>query len=453
MNISNVTRQHWDTPFGVRCLDAAANRVDRVVREGTQKICTALVSLPDRVVPHIGDIYKFVQRRFSDLDRFNKWLDDNGQGNWYWQLATCLYKLPMRAVRDIVELLYQIIKTCVAMLIQPHKIPTRVAILLISLVAALTKPETWAQMGAGAIGASLGQCAVGNPFAVIGFGIGAAMLLGGVSVGAIKTAIEAKSGSKLQEVGYYLRTRAEKLATGMLSSFFIGLILGGIERALRVQTYIPTQEEAHKFAVRFCKEHNLPPPTNVVVGNHGIDITFEYVSPYYHFWDNPPQNSIRIIEFVRQKLPEITNSAPGSTIMSHVHLKLHPEKTTVEVVVDKLRDYPWTITGDDWGWPMSDESRWYTRHYWMLGDRVSIHEFPLSDITKISGVSYPLPPKLSTEALDPFHKGTLAAGVAHARTPDMPRWACRAITYLSEVESKIDTLCRQALRQRFASFG
>src|ERR1700730_3783939 len=48
-----------------------------------------------------------LKAKFSPLKQFNKWLDSNGQGNWYTQLATFLAKLPARAARNIVNILYQ----------------------------------------------------------------------------------------------------------------------------------------------------------------------------------------------------------------------------------------------------------------------------------------------------------------------------------------------------------
>src|SRR5262249_25257758 len=121
-------------------------------------------------------IYNYLQTKFAPLKEFNEWLDSNGHGKWYAQLSTFLAKLPLRAVRNIVRLLYAIIKGAAYSVVHPLKASIHVARLILLLLDELTKPETWSKMSVGILGASVGQTLItGNPLSLIGIGIGGAM--------------------------------------------------------------------------------------------------------------------------------------------------------------------------------------------------------------------------------------------------------------------------------------
>src|SRR5437870_5316894 len=44
-----------------------------------------------------------LKEEFAPLAEFNKWLDSNGDGSFFEQLATFLVKLPVRVIRNVVQ--------------------------------------------------------------------------------------------------------------------------------------------------------------------------------------------------------------------------------------------------------------------------------------------------------------------------------------------------------------
>lgn len=220
-----------------------------------------------KIQRRIDSIGQYIEKKFAPLKEFNRWLDSNGHGAWYHQLATFLAKLPARAIRNIVRLVYQIIKSIFYAGVHPLKSLTRLAKLIVSLIDALTKPETYSKIGAGMIGASLGQAAVmGNFISLMGLGIGGAMLAAGLSMGALKAAVEAQKGVKIKAVKEHLLMQAKQLPESLLTGFFMGLLFGGIQRAVAPSQYrITTVEDAKAYAKQFIKENNLPDPLKIVL--------------------------------------------------------------------------------------------------------------------------------------------------------------------------------------------
>ncbi len=211
----------------------------------------------------IDKLGRYIEAKFAPLKKFNEWLDSNGEGEWYKKLATFLAKLPARAVRNIVRLLYNIIKAAIYAAVHPAKAAVKLAKLLVELAHALTLPETWSKMGAGMIGASLGQSLVsGNPIPLIAFGIGAAMLIGGLTAGAIKSAVEAEKGNRGRAAMQNLLDQGKQLPEAALTGFCMGLITGGIQRAIQsiqMNTLrFSSIEDAERYAQTFIKQHNLP---------------------------------------------------------------------------------------------------------------------------------------------------------------------------------------------------
>ena len=78
----------------------------------------------------IDEVGRYIEKEFEPLEEFNKWLDINGIGSWYKQLATFLYKLPLRALRNIIRLLYSIIKGILYTTVHPLKSLNKLAKLL-----------------------------------------------------------------------------------------------------------------------------------------------------------------------------------------------------------------------------------------------------------------------------------------------------------------------------------
>ena len=58
------------------------------------------------------------------------------------------------------------------------------------MIHEITQPETWTKIGVGTIGMSLGQFAIAAcPLSHMALGIGAAMMIAGLSIGALRAAI------------------------------------------------------------------------------------------------------------------------------------------------------------------------------------------------------------------------------------------------------------------------
>lgn len=192
-----------------------------------------------------------IEKMFAPLVKFNNWLNSNGHGSWYRQLAAYLVTLPAYAVRNILQQVYTIIRGITYGTVHPLKGANNLAKMLVTLVHELTKPETWAKMGAGTIGTSLGQAAIGgNLLSLVGLGIGGAMVVGGVSLGALKAAFYAEKDKRMEAVGQHLLRQAQELSEAAVTGFAMGLIIGGIQRAFRKgqPNVVEKEKREHKLS-------------------------------------------------------------------------------------------------------------------------------------------------------------------------------------------------------------
>ncbi|MFI5344262.1 MAG: hypothetical protein ACHQUC_08585 [Chlamydiales bacterium] len=229
----------------------------------------------------------FIQDTFSSLTTFNSWLRSNGDGAWHAQLATYLAKLPLRAAYNIVTLLCNAIKGILYTATHPLKGLNAIAKQLILLVHSLTQPETWSKIGAGMIGAGIGQSLIlSNPISVVAIGIGAACVIAGVSFGALKAAIESESSKKFEKTGHHVIQQLQQIPESFLTGFLMALLTSGIRKIMtkdremhtqkdqiqKKQTqikkvesshHVTTLEEAKAYAEQFTTEHNLPPPEHI----------------------------------------------------------------------------------------------------------------------------------------------------------------------------------------------
>lgn len=217
----------------------------------------------------LDDLGHYIENLFAPFQTFNEWLDSQGHGDWYVQFATFLATLPVKAVRNIIRLVYNIIKEALCAPVHPVKALHKIAKLLVTLAFELTKPETWSKIGAGLISTSLGQTLVtGNPLSVIGLIIGAAMILGGLTVGTLQEAIKAEEGMRQKPVLQYLLTQGKELSEAALTGFITGLIVGAIQQAF-LKTYVVSPEDATQYANQFITKHKLPPYSTVTLGPSG----------------------------------------------------------------------------------------------------------------------------------------------------------------------------------------
>lgn len=229
-----------------------------------------------------------IQKLLKPAEKFNKWLDSNGHGAWYEKLAVFLGKLPILTVRNILRLVYCIIKATVYAFVHPIKTLFDAAKILIQFIESLTKPETYTKMGAGALGASLGQLAITGgfgPHAYIGLAIGGALLLGGMTAGAIVAAVGADKGKGLRAAGNELWKQVKSIPETMLTGFIMGVIFGAIQQKLNTQQYkqkvTSTEFTDQASAEKWGKETWLPNshmPQNPEIYFHPHDYSMEYFS-------------------------------------------------------------------------------------------------------------------------------------------------------------------------------
>lgn len=218
----------------------------------------------DELVPNsiiqkkIDELGRAIENKFAPLKKFNDWLNKNEMGSWYRQLAMFLVRLPIQAVRNIVRLLYSIIKGVFYTTVHPIKAAVNLAKLLVRLAHELTKPETWSKIGAGILGASAGHALVtATPFSVIGLGIGAGMVVGGISIGMLKTALENEQGHRWDAIKEHLFLQVKALPEAALTGFIMGLIIGGIERAVRP----PVAKKVDDYVNQIIQDNKLPAST------------------------------------------------------------------------------------------------------------------------------------------------------------------------------------------------
>jgi hypothetical protein len=317
----------------------------------------------DQLGTHIEDM-------FSSLPTFNSWLRNNGDGAWYIQLATYLVKLPLKAAHNIVNLLYNTIKGILYGATHPLKGLNAVAKQMVLLAHALTQPETWSKIGAGVIGAGLGQALIfGNPVSVIAMGLGAACAIAGVSFGALKAAIEAEEGKKFDAIVENVGGQFKQIPESLLTGFFMGLLIGGIKKMLtkpeptdsvmntsktsakKVQSSSGKQslslEGARAQAVEFTQQHNLPPPGHVSVLSTGTEfgppgtIVVDYTQNTDFFmksyFENFPKSSVNLEDFKMYLPPDGNGSLVARYWMEGSSIEEYwPTETTVIPLKDIL---------------------------------------------------------------------------------------------------------------------
>jgi hypothetical protein len=216
-----------------------------------------------------------LKEKFAPLEKFNKWLDSNGNGAWYDQMATFLAKLPARAVRNVIRLIYQIIYAALYTIVHPIKAINQLARLLTNLIYELSKPEAWAALGIGIVGGALGQTilAPGNPISLIGLAVGGALTLSGISISLIKSAIQAQKGHRAEAVKAKLAKLGNDLSETLLTGFLMGIMMGAVQRAVYQKQApkfrVTSQKQAETFAQKFAERNHLPKPNSVEIGYDG----------------------------------------------------------------------------------------------------------------------------------------------------------------------------------------
>lgn len=226
----------------------------------------------DKILPSfffqkkIDQLGAYIEKKFAPLHAFNHWLNSNGEGAWYRQLATFLCKLPLRVARNFISLFYRLVRAALQTAVHPVKAIIKLAKFVVQLVHMLTLPEVWSKMGASILSASLGQASVaGGPVSIIGAGIGGAMMIGGISLGALKAFIRAKQGEGWKETGKALFYQVEQIPEAMLTGFTMGLLLGAIQREINNKAQSIYNEAVKSGVNKKLEEYSLPPSSHITL--------------------------------------------------------------------------------------------------------------------------------------------------------------------------------------------
>lgn len=237
-------------------------------------------AMPNNTVQQVLDDFgKEIDKLLARPRKLSAWIDSNGYGAWYKQFVNFACKLPLRAVRNLVRLVYNIVKATVYTFVHPIKAVNNAAKFLIQFLDALTKPITYTKMGAGVLGASLGHVAISGGFglhAYIGLGLGGGLLICGLTAGAILSFAQAEKGRGLHDAAAELWKHAKTVPEFMLTGFLLGVILGGISKCFykhktvhKTETVTDTQTAKNYVDKQFLPKYNLPQPTTVGVDPSG----------------------------------------------------------------------------------------------------------------------------------------------------------------------------------------
>lgn len=217
--------------------------------------------------------YHFIEP-LSDWDE--RWLQRSVEGSLPIKVVVTLLRAPICAVRNVLVLFYSITKTIFQTCIHPVDAFFNFGLFLIDFIHALLKPENLSKMGAGMIGASLGQALVaGNPVSAIGAGLGATLVILGLSMGALKAALMVDEGFRKQAAQENFIQQVEKLPEMFFTGFLMGLFLGGIQRAVQKPSTLSFPKEinaqnAQHYVEQFAQNNHLPPPSHVSFANDRI---------------------------------------------------------------------------------------------------------------------------------------------------------------------------------------
>ena len=102
----------------------------------------------------------------------------------------------------------------------------------------------------------------------IGLAIGGALLLGGLTAGAIVAAVESDKGKGLRAAGEELWKQVKSIPETMLTGFIIGMIFGAIQRSIvKHKPTIKVTDEAS--AKEYVRQHGIAPADATIRYNPG----------------------------------------------------------------------------------------------------------------------------------------------------------------------------------------
>lgn len=287
----------------------------------------------------VDALLSWTNKLFSKDTVFNTWLNDNGCGTWYLQLAICLAKLPLRTARNILSMVHEIITSIIATCNHPSRSLTNLARLILRLIDELQHPETWSRIGAGTMGSTLGfACSTGSPLALMGFGIGGAMVIAGMTFGLLQKALEEECDPQKVVYAYLLQESfqlSETLLTGFVTGALIGFVQNTIQK-LQASTFRVTaiDDTARGYVDNFLQDHDLPPYSRITLGPRG---------ELHLSWENYELRDLlnRHPEFI--KIGRIGN---GIDVFS---VSIHPDSSYVSTY-DGWGERPIQYTFQQFGW-------------------------------------------------------------------------------------------------------
>ena len=245
----------------------------------------------DHLVPNsrIQDkIDSFLQKIEETFERAELVCHLEPAGNWKRDLAQFLAKLPkkvafniLNSLKNLVQLILQSVLYTIA---HPMKAPFELAKKIILFASELSQPEAWVRIGANGIGSSLGYTLIApNPISPIVLVIAAALVAAGVSVIALRAALDETSSSIGKAVLSQGKTIVEEMATGLC----LGMLIGGVQRAVREikqwkqdSAYQQRVKQARLNAVKqqageFVDRQGLPGYDRIGSGTDSISIYYD----------------------------------------------------------------------------------------------------------------------------------------------------------------------------------
>lgn len=230
INSDNYLSEELEKKSSIQKNTTWTTKVIQILNESNQKLEAAVPS--NRVQTLIDNFYtkRLLPLMQGEKARaFQTWLESNGEGEWYKKLATCLLKLPLRSVRDILEMVYHVLKASIYGLVHPLKSLNETGLFFMRLIEALKRSETYTALGAGMLGSSLGIYAVTGLYAptAVGFAVGALFLGAGICFGAIR--IANRTGGfqvtvKRDRIMEHLKLVPQAFTTGFLTGVVFGAI-------------------------------------------------------------------------------------------------------------------------------------------------------------------------------------------------------------------------------------
>ncbi|MCX6990796.1 MAG: hypothetical protein NTX49_07040 [Chlamydiae bacterium] len=293
---------------------AAALSTERPLHERITGQITAAQTELDRLMPNFwiqdyaDQCLRMIEEAFNcpSLQPFNEWINSSGNGEWYQQLATFVAKLPLKAARNIIHTIASLIKGTLQAVIytaaHPLKAPLELAKWIVNLANELSKPEVWTKIGISMMGSNIGYAlATGNPISTLLLAIGGTMALAGISMGALKEAIYAEQGHKLNAAHTNVITQMKNVAEEMATGLCLGLLIGGVQQAVRsiqqagrnishsMDTAASRTSHGTAQARDFINEHHMPQYDRININNNSIKMLWEArKGNFVHFPQNMP---------------------------------------------------------------------------------------------------------------------------------------------------------------------